>query len=152
MSKKENLDPTPESIIGVELSLIKRTVENMEALERVAYTRMLEAGFWKRRHRIINVMNIHSLEEATEGEGRRIVLMEALALITSEIGEAVEGVRKDAKDEHLPQYESVSVELADAIIRILDLSGGLGLNVPGAIRDKMEFNRTAREKMHGKLS
>ncbi len=34
----------------------------------------------------------------------------------------------------------VEVELADAVIRIFDLAGALGLDVAGAITEKMEYN------------
>ena len=63
-----------------------------------------------------------------------------LALIHSEVSEATEGIRKNLKDEHLPQHPSGAVELADAIIRIADLAGGLGYDLGTAIADKMAYN------------
>jgi len=36
----------------------------------------------------------------------------------------------------------LEVELADAVIRIFDMSGGLGLDVAGAIAEKLIFNAT----------
>lgn len=36
----------------------------------------------------------------------------------------------------------IEVELADAVIRIADLAGYLGLDVGAAIIEKMEFNKT----------
>ena len=44
-----------------------------------------------------------------------------IALMHSELSEALEGERKDTMDDHLPQYKTVTVELADTIIRILRL-------------------------------
>ena len=44
-------------------------------------------------------------------------------------------------DSHLRQYNSLTVELADAVIRIFDIAGGLGLNLAGAIQDKLEYNK-----------
>ena len=35
----------------------------------------------------------------------------------------------------------VEVELADAVIRIADLAGALGLDLGGAIAEKLEYNR-----------
>lgn len=65
---------------------------------------------------------------------------EMLCLIHSEISEALEGYRTDADDRHLPQYASLTVELADAIIRICDLAGGLRLPLDYALADKLDFN------------
>ena len=65
---------------------------------------------------------------------------ELLCLIHSEISEAMEGHRKNKDDEHLPQYKSIDVELADAIIRICDLAGSRGVNLGEIIVAKMEYN------------
>lgn len=65
---------------------------------------------------------------------------EMLCLIHSEISEAMEGVRKNLKDDHLPQHPSVAVELADAMIRIFDLAGYLKLDLGAAFVDKIDYN------------
>ena len=46
-----------------------------------------------------------------------------LQLISTEISEATEGERKNLMDEHLPHRKMGEVELADALIRTLDLGG-----------------------------
>lgn len=66
---------------------------------------------------------------------------EKLMLIVSELGEAMEGHRKDLMDEHLPNRKSVEVELADAVIRIFDLAGAKNYDLAGAIVDKLTFNQ-----------
>jgi hypothetical protein len=63
-----------------------------------------------------------------------------LALIHSEISEAMEGFRKNLMDDHLPNRKMAEVELADAVIRIFDLAGSEGLNVASAIKEKMYYN------------
>jgi len=63
-----------------------------------------------------------------------------LALVHSEVSEALEGVRKDLMDEKLPHRPAVEVELADTCIRIFDLCGALGLDLEGAIFEKMAYN------------
>jgi len=48
-------------------------------------------------------------------------------LTITEIAEATEGVRKDLMDDHLPHRKMEEVELADALIRLLDLGYHCGL-------------------------
>lgn len=68
-----------------------------------------------------------------------------LCLIHSEISEAMEGHRKGINDDKLTHRPAIEVELADAIIRIGDLAGRLGLDVGGAIVEKMMYNRTRND-------
>ena len=64
-----------------------------------------------------------------------------IALIHSEVSEAMEGGRKDKMDDHLPHRKAEEVELADALIRILDLAGARGLDVAGAVVEKLAYNQ-----------
>lgn len=82
---------------------------------------------------------------------------ELLMLTVSEIAEAMEGHRKDLPDDKLPHRKMFEVELADAVIRIFDIAGGLGLDLAGAFEEKMAFNAVredhtheARKQAHGK--
>lgn len=65
-----------------------------------------------------------------------------LALVHSEVSEGLEGHRKSLMDDKLPHRPMLEVELADAVIRIADLAGGLGLDLGGAIAEKLAFNAT----------
>jgi NTP pyrophosphatase (non-canonical NTP hydrolase) len=65
---------------------------------------------------------------------------ELLALVHSELSEALEGHRKGLMDDKLPHRKMVEVELADAVIRILDMCGGYGLDLEGAYQEKMAYN------------
>lgn len=77
---------------------------------------------------------------------------EMLCLIHSEISEAMEGHRKSLMDDKLPHRPMIEVELADAVIRIMDLAGGLGLDLGGAIVEKRAFNRTREDhKLENRL-
>ena len=73
-----------------------------------------------------------------------------IALIMSEAAEALEALRKgNGPDEHCPQFSGAEVELADVIIRIMDMAEARGWDVAGAIVAKHEFNKT-RPYKHGK--
>jgi len=75
--------------------------------------------------------------------GERITLNkgERCMLIVTEIAEAFEGERKNLMDDHLPHRPMAEVELADAMIRILDYAGEHGYDVGGAFVEKVLYNR-----------
>lgn len=50
-------------------------------------------------------------------------LLQTLQLVSTEVAEATEGERKDLNDDHLPDRKMGEVELADALIRTLDVAG-----------------------------
>ncbi|WP_218929767.1 hypothetical protein [Aquabacterium olei] len=79
---------------------------------------------------------------STPGEPAKRNVAELLCLVHSEVSEAMEGHRKGLADDKLPHRSMLEVELADAVIRIFDMAGGLGLDVAGAIAEKLEFNAT----------
>lgn len=73
---------------------------------------------------------------------------ELLALIHSEISEALEGERKDLMDDKLPHRKMAEVELADALIRILDYAAGFGYDLQGAVDEKMAYNANREDHKH----
>ena len=83
-----------------------------------------------------------------------------IALMHTELSECIEAIRnaddprkKDdwprAEKINSNKYNHIEEELADTMIRILDFAGYYGLNLGGAILDKMEYNE-GRTVKHGK--
>lgn len=66
---------------------------------------------------------------------------EVVALMHSELSEALEADRKSLMDDKLPHRSGVEVEFADCIIRIFDTAAALGLDLAGALIEKNRFNR-----------
>jgi NTP pyrophosphatase (non-canonical NTP hydrolase) len=81
-----------------------------------------------------------------------------LMLIVSEVAEALEELRvmgsalhmRDRDDHNNPcKPEGFDVELADTVIRILDLAEALGLDIEKAMEVKHAYNRDKRGYRHG---
>jgi len=79
------------------------------------------------------------------------VLQAELARQASEIGEAVEAVRKPGLDHHCPEFSNFIIEEADVLIRVGDTCAKRDLPLGEAVVAKLLFNAT-RPFKHGKGS
>ena len=84
-----------------------------------------------------------------EDSGERNV-GEALALMHSELSEALEAARANFPVDKKVPFDNFTVELADCIIRIFDLADGMHLQLVEALLAKHEYNQTRPHK-HGKV-
>lgn len=98
-------------------------MNSIKELQRQIHKQNIDAGWWDKPR-----------EKGT-----------LLMLIVSEISEAMEGERKDLMDDHLTYRKMAEVELADAIIRILDYAEAFGYDVAGAIQEKRLYNATRKD-------
>lgn len=67
---------------------------------------------------------------------------EVVALMHSELSEALEADRKNLMDDKLPYRRGIEVEFADCCIRIFDTAAALGLDLAGAIIEKNRINQS----------
>jgi len=65
---------------------------------------------------------------------------EVIALMHSELSEALEGHRKNLMDDKLPHRKMVPVELFDCVIRIMDTIGAMYYDDIPALLEKMKYN------------
>lgn len=72
----------------------------------------------------IHAANIRWWHDLETGERLDRNKGEMLMLIVSELSEAMEGERKNLRDDHLPSRMMAEVELGDVLIRTLDFAGG----------------------------
>lgn len=78
-------------------------------------------------------------------------LVAKLALIGTEVSEAIECVRRGEDKTTVAESgkpEGLPSEIADVVIRCLDLAGGLGIDLQSEIETKMAYNAT-RSYRHG---
>ena len=73
---------------------------------------------------LVHNKNIKWWQDVNTGERISRNNQELLALIISELSEALEGERKNLMDDKLPHRKMAEVEMADALIRLLDYCGG----------------------------
>lgn len=116
---------------------------------------------------LIQKAHSNAVEKGFYPEGEQKNIGELLMLVVSELGEALEAHRKGTYpiyemfqseiDEGRPFQEAfknhikdtLHDELADAVIRICDMCGYMGIDLEKHIELKMKYNE-AREHKHGK--
>ena len=108
-------------------------------------------GFWRFREETPELIRKYFPVEIAEEFAiavEKAYNAQAIALIHSEISEALEADRKDLMDDKLTHRKGLEVELADAVIRIMDFTQGKDMDLDNTIAEKLAYN-TTRPYLHG---
>ncbi len=108
-------------------------------------------GFWDDMHisleQLQSYANEYGCSDDIEKATKDAYISQKIALVMSECGEALEAMRKNKYG--IEQKDTFEDEIADSIIRLLDLCAELDIDIEKQIKWKMRFNST-REAKHGK--
>jgi NTP pyrophosphatase (non-canonical NTP hydrolase) len=126
------------------LSRRKNSMTIKELVEK-AHENARKHGFWEDWDSICWEDGLPKREDSTLDmkELFNNAIATRLMLIVSELGEALEALRHDDR-------ENFAEELADVAIRLADLCGGLCIDLEDEIEKKMEKNKN-RPYKHGRV-
>lgn len=143
---------------NVETSFLKiMEIKMFNELAKKINQGVREKGFWDSMHDALKAISIQFAYTDKEEEENKIntivratkdaFIAQKIALIQSECGEALEAMRKN--NYGIGKKDSFEDEIADTIIRLLDLCGELNIDIDAQIEWKMGYN-AQREAKHGK--
>lgn len=111
-----------------------------------------QKGFWDSKDALLDFLNDGSDDNALIKIANDAIIAQKIALVGTELSEAVEAMRKpdyDLNGYGIGVKDSFADEIADTFIRLLDICGELGIDIDAQIEWKMGYNQQRAAK-HGK--
>jgi hypothetical protein len=138
------MTPEQQSVRETEMNKYQVFIEAFKAIQNEVHQTAKSKGWWDDRLALMEVAGMNDLGEFAE----KAIKSQMIALMHSELSEGLEGLRKDLTDDKCPEFDMLTVELADTFIRMLDFAAGFNLPLAEAVIAKMQMN-TTREHLHG---
>jgi hypothetical protein len=108
--------------------------------EYIRYLCLYSDGNLNALRDLVHEQSINWWKDPATGEPIDRNVGELLMLAVSELSEAMEGHRKNLMDDKLSSHKMFEVEIADCLIRLLDMAGGLGINIGSIVAQKIIYN------------
>jgi len=118
-----------------------------EACKKHHY-KMREKGFWESEDTVSDLGDAGHVEPEEELKLHNELLTARLGLVSSELGEAMDALRKNMHG--YDKKDTFEAELADTFFRLMDIVGGLDIDIERSLTWVGE-NNDKRGKKHGKL-
>lgn len=127
-------NPAIAAVLEGNPSLPGHALTGFSMTQDICHHLAVKSGWWK---------DVDTGEDLTSWPKKYFDLLVSTKLMLSvtELAEAMEGHRKGLMDDHLPHRQMLEVEMADCVIRLLDLGGALKMDIAGAIIEKLAYNQ-----------
>ena len=112
----------------------------LDHMAQVCHDTSRDHGFWD--HEEVDLLQYHPLGDRKSKGANPSIYPEKIALMHSELSEALEALRDNDRDQE-------EEELADVVIRLLDYAHARGFSMSRAVSAKMEKNKS-RPRLHGR--
>ena len=154
--------------------LHRQIAQDINVLVTLFHGANREAGWWDRTPEQKEAMELSDKLVSENPDGASDTMMSAIGLLhtigskerdpltmqilmISEIIEAMEGIRKNLMDDHLPHWNMEHMEMADVFLRLVDYCGGRNIDLGNAVCEKATYNivradhkKENRDKENGK--
>lgn len=119
-------------------------IEQFRAAQADCHATANAKGWWQDREQ---------LESICGNTAATQIDIACLALAMGELSEGIEWIRAgNPPDDKIPQFSGAEAEMADCVIRLMDLAERRGWRLAEAIAAKMEMNKGRSFRHGGKLA